>query len=56
MAARAGGTPWIVGARALIVHAIDDEAVPFDAGFGFRSFAGDVRTMFLPMEAIKRAV
>ncbi|MGA7674651.1 MAG: GNAT family N-acetyltransferase [Rhizomicrobium sp.] len=46
----------IVGARALIVHAIDDEAVPFYAGFGFRSFAGDVRTMFLPMEAIKRAV
>ena len=46
----------VVGARALIVHAIDDEAVPFYAGFGFRSFAGDARTMFLPMEAIKRAV
>ncbi|MGC9953381.1 MAG: GNAT family N-acetyltransferase [Rhizomicrobium sp.] len=46
----------VVGARALIVHAIDDEAVPFYAAFGFRSFAGDARTMFLPIEAIKRAV
>ena len=46
----------IVGARALIVHAIDDEAVPFYAGFGFKPFAGEARTMFLPIEAIGRAV
>ena len=46
----------VVGARAVIVHAIDDEAVPFYAGFGFHSFAGDARTMFLPIESIKRAV
>ena len=46
----------VVGARALIVHAIDDDAVPFYAAFGFRPFPGDARTMFLPIEAIKRAV
>jgi GNAT superfamily N-acetyltransferase len=46
----------IVGARALIVHAIDDEAVKFYAGFGFRSFPDEPRTLFLAMETIAKAV
>ena len=46
----------VVGARAVIVHVIDDEAVPFYAGFGFRSFAGDARTMFLAIETIKKVI
>jgi GNAT superfamily N-acetyltransferase len=44
----------IVGARALIVHAIDDDVVPFYARFGFKPFPDDGRTMFLPMETIRK--
>ena len=42
----------IVGARAVLVHAIDEEAVSFYAAFGFKSFPGDARTLFLPIESI----
>ena len=45
-----------IGARALIVHVIDDQAVPFYAKYGFKPFPGETRTMFLPMEAIRRTV
>jgi predicted N-acetyltransferase YhbS len=41
-----------VGARALLVHAIDDEVVPFYRAYGFQSLANDTRTMFLPLETI----
>jgi GNAT superfamily N-acetyltransferase len=46
----------LIGARALIVHALDDAAVPFYVDFGFKPFPGEPRTLFLPMEAIGRAV
>ncbi|MGA7712258.1 MAG: GNAT family N-acetyltransferase [Rhizomicrobium sp.] len=46
----------MIGARALIVHAIDDDVVLFYARFGFKPFPDDGRTMFLPMEAIKRGM
>ncbi len=39
-----------------MAHAIDDDAARFYAAFGFKSFAGDARTTFLPMETIKRAI
>lgn len=41
-----------VGARAVIVHAIDDEAVPFYAAYGFKPFPGEPRTLWLPIETI----
>lgn len=45
-----------VGARALILHAIDDEAIGFYTPFGFRRFPTDGRTMFLPVETIANAL
>jgi hypothetical protein len=44
------------GVRALIVHAIDDEAVGFYAKYGFQHFPPETRTMFLPIESIAAAV
>jgi len=41
-----------IGARALVVHAIDDEAASFYVLFGFQNFPTDSRTLFLPMETI----
>lgn len=41
-----------IGARALIVHAIDDEAISFYTPFGFQRFPTDGRTLFLPVETI----
>jgi GNAT superfamily N-acetyltransferase len=40
------------GCRAMIVHAIDDEAVGFYTPYGFQRFPTDSRTMFLPMETL----
>lgn len=42
----------IAGVRALIVHAIDDEAVTFYAKWGFQVFPMGSRTMFLPIETL----
>lgn len=41
-----------VGSRAVLVHAIDDNAVAFYTHFGFIEFPKDSRTLFLPMETI----
>jgi hypothetical protein len=41
-----------IGARALIVHAVDDEAVNFYVPFGFQAFPTDGRTPFLPIETL----
>jgi predicted N-acetyltransferase YhbS len=46
----------IAGLRALIVHAIDDEAVSFYARYGFQVFPAGTRTMFLPIETLKQAI
>ena len=40
------------GVRALMVHAIDDEAVTFYLQYGFVTFPADSRTMFLPIETL----
>lgn len=45
-----------IGARALLVHAIDEAAVKFYARFGFKPFPGEKRTLFLAMETVERAV
>lgn len=46
----------IAGARALIVHAIDDDAVGFYAKYGFQVFPAGARTMFLPIETLLQAI
>lgn len=53
---RALAASRVIGARAVIVHAIDDEVVPFYAECGFKPFPGEARTLFLAMEAVERAV
>lgn len=44
------------GVRALMVHAIDDEAVTFYLQYGFVLFPADSRTMFLPIETLAAAL
>jgi ribosomal protein S18 acetylase RimI-like enzyme len=46
----------IAGLRALIVHAIDDDAVSFYAKYGFQVFPAGTRTMFLPIETLRAAI
>lgn len=45
-----------IGARAVIVHAIDDDVVPFYASFGFRPFPTDARTLWMATETIASAL
>lgn len=44
------------GVRALIVHAIDDEAVAFYTRYGFQIFPPETRTLLLPVETIAAAL
>ncbi len=46
----------IIGSRAVMVHAIDDEAAAFYAAFGFQPFPEGGKTFFLPIETIAAAV
>lgn len=46
----------LAGARALVVHAIDDEAVGFYTPYGFRRFPTDSKTLFLPIETVIESV
>lgn len=45
-----------VGIRAVLVHAIDDGAMAFYAGFGFKEFPVGSRTLFLPIESLANAL
>ena len=45
-----------VGARAVLVHAIDDEAVAFYKKYGFKIFPPDSRTMYLAIEDVAAAL
>lgn len=42
----------LVGARAVIVHAVDQEAVPFYARYGFKQFPFGNQSLFLTVEDI----
>jgi len=44
------------GVRALIIHALDDEAVTFYAQFGFQQFPAGSRTMMLMIETMAAAL
>jgi GNAT superfamily N-acetyltransferase len=42
----------LVGARAVVVHAVDQEAIPFYARYGFRAFPIGNQTLYLPIDEI----
>ena len=52
---RAVQVSQIVGVRAVIVHAIDEEARSFYQKYEFIEFPAESRTMFLPIKSIKEA-
>jgi GNAT superfamily N-acetyltransferase len=45
-----------IGAAALLVHAIDREAVPFYVQYGFHAFPEGTLTLFLPIKTIVAAL
>jgi GNAT superfamily N-acetyltransferase len=50
---RVAGAADSIGVRAILVHAIDDEAAAFYQHFGFALSPVDDRTLFLSMSAIR---
>jgi predicted N-acetyltransferase YhbS len=42
-----------IGARALLVHALDEQAALYYEGLGFRRFAPGAQTLYLPMKVIR---
>lgn len=46
----------IIGARAVMVHALDEEAAAFYSAYGFVRFPESSLTFFLPMETIRAAI
>lgn len=45
-----------IGVRAILVHAIDMNAIPFYAAFGFLPSPHERRTLFLPIETAVKAL
>lgn len=43
-----------IGVRALLIHAIDDELVPYYEKRGFQSSPVDPKTMFIPLEQARK--
>ena len=50
------GVSQTVGARAVMVHAIDNDAIAFYAAYGFKPYPLDSRTLFLPISEIAAAL
>jgi GNAT superfamily N-acetyltransferase len=50
------GVSQSVGARAVLVHAIDNDALGFYAAYGFKPFPSDSRTMYLSISDIAAAL
>jgi GNAT superfamily N-acetyltransferase len=53
---RAAQASMEIGARALLVHAIDREVIPFYVQYGFQVFPEGSLTLYLPMETIAKAL
>jgi GNAT superfamily N-acetyltransferase len=45
-----------IGARAVLVHAIDRDVIPFYVKYGFQVFPEGSQTLFMPMEQIGAAL
>lgn len=46
----------IAGVAAILLHAVDDDALAFYTQYGFRAFPVEGRTMFLPIETVKKGI
>lgn len=46
----------LVGIRAVVVHALDDEAASFYEHFGFAALANEPRTLMVPLAAVRRTL
>lgn len=44
------------GVRAMLVHAMDDDAIPFYLRYGFIAFPEGSKTLFLPIETMIKAL
>jgi GNAT superfamily N-acetyltransferase len=53
---RSLGASREIGARAVLVHAIDDDAVRFYLQYGFRPFPTYARTLYLPLSHIEASL
>ncbi len=53
---RCGAAAEIIGARAIVTHAIDDDAAQFYARYGFISSPLGERVMLLPIETARAAL
>lgn len=53
---RAANASKEIGARAVIVHALDDEAIGFYLQYKFKHFPTDPRTLYLPITDIVKAL
>lgn len=47
---------WKIGVRAIVVHAIDEDAVTFYTRYKFQEFPTGSRTLFLPIETVASAI
>lgn len=45
-----------VGMRAVLVHALDDEAAAFYRSFGFQPASAEPRTLMVPLKALRRVL
>ncbi len=52
---RVAGAAQTIGCRAVLVHAIDDDALAFYLRYGFLEFPSGSRTLFLPLETVIEA-
>ena len=46
----------MVGVAALILHALDDDALAFYIKYGFVAFPQGSRTLFMPVQTIEAAL
>lgn len=53
---RIAGVGETIGVRAMLVHAIDEQAVRFYAHFGFAPSTIDEQTLFLSMQAVRASL
>ena len=53
---RAAEAHRIVGFRALVVHAKDDEALGFYARYGFQEYPSGTKALFLPIETLLKGL
>lgn len=54
--ARAAAGSEIIGARALLIHALDEKSARFYEAIGFLRYPGDSQSFFMPIGTIKKGL